>query len=204
MVVAGEPPGEFSLALDQRERRRKPIPERGDRQMRRSTERGRRERRFSPAQAVAWFQKKEVASMKGFLTKLGIASVLATFILASVSFWVQAAEKKRLTWTNKRGPIITYTIVYPGDDPKYTIGQSVRMDTTTSQDPDYNDAQSLVYSQSDDVAGSGSHRGYIKRVHKNGDETYTKYEGTHKRTKYLDINFSIFLLPIRCIKSPKV
>ena len=56
------------------------------------------------------------------------------------------------------------------------------MDTTTSPDPDYNDSQLLVYGQSDSVAGSGSHRGYNKRIFKNGDETYGKYEGTHKRT----------------------
>ena len=75
--------------------------------MRRSTGRGRKERRFSYVQAVALFQKKEVSSMKAFLTKLGIAGVVATFVLDSFSFWAQAAEKKRITGTNKRGPSIS-------------------------------------------------------------------------------------------------
>lgn len=38
-----------------------------------------------------------------------------------------------------------------------------------------------MYGQSDQTAGSGSHRGYAVYHHKNGDDSYTKYEGTHKR-----------------------
>ena len=38
----------------------------------------------------------------------------------------------------------------------------------------------MVYEQSDQVAGSGSHGGYLTILHKNKDESYVKFEGTNK------------------------
>jgi hypothetical protein len=40
----------------------------------------------------------------------------------------------------------------------------------------------MIYEQSDSVAGTGTHRGYFRRLHKNGDTTYGSYEGMHKTT----------------------
>src|SRR3990172_48078 len=50
-------------------------------------------------------------------------------------------------------------------------------------DPDWNDLDVLMNEQSDRIAGSGSHRGYLTITHKNGDETYLKFEGTNKMVK---------------------
>jgi hypothetical protein len=38
----------------------------------------------------------------------------------------------------------------------------------------------IFYEQDDQVAGTGTHRGYFRRLHKNGDSDYGTYEGTHK------------------------
>jgi hypothetical protein len=67
--------------------------------MRRSTERGRRERRFSPAQAVAWFQKKEVASMKGFLTKLDVHFISSLPVMPGTAYmaWVDS-KPVQMVW----------------------------------------------------------------------------------------------------------
>jgi hypothetical protein len=40
----------------------------------------------------------------------------------------------------------------------------------------------IVYQQSDEVAGTGTHRGYFRRLFKNGDTDFGSYEGTIKRT----------------------
>ena len=40
----------------------------------------------------------------------------------------------------------------------------------------------MIFGQSDSVAGTGTSRGYFRRLHKNGDTTYGSYEGTHKTT----------------------
>jgi hypothetical protein len=94
----------------------------------------------------------------------------------------QAAEKKKYMGTNKVGPPISRTVVSPGDDPKHELALTIRRDTTTSPDPDWNETEEIVYDQGDTVAGTGVHSGYLRRLHKNGDITYGSYEGTHKTT----------------------
>ena len=92
------------------------------------------------------------------------------------------AEKKKIIGTNKEGPPFSRTVVSPGDDPKHELVLSIRRDTTTSSDPDHNETEQIVYEQSDSVAGTGTHRGYFRRLFKNGDTDYGPYEGTHKTT----------------------
>jgi hypothetical protein len=76
---------------------------------------------------------------------------------------------------------ISRTVVSPGDDPKHElVVLMIRRDTTTSSDPDWNESEQIVYEQADEVAGTGTHRGYFRRLHKNGDTDYGTYEGMHK------------------------
>jgi hypothetical protein len=118
--------------------------------------------------------------------RIGVVGIIAAFVVVSLSFPVQAAEKKKISGTNKQGQAISRTVVYPGDDPKHELILTVRRDTTTSQDPDWNETELMNYWQSDQVAGTGTHRGYLIRFHKNGDTTYGAYEGTHKTTVKAD------------------
>jgi hypothetical protein len=112
----------------------------------------------------------------------GVVGVIAAFVVVSLSFSAQAAEKKKITGTNKHGPFISRTVVYPGDDPKHELVMFVRRDTTTSSDPDFNETELILYQQSDSVAGTGTHRGYFRRLFKNGDTDYGSFEGAHKTT----------------------
>jgi hypothetical protein len=115
----------------------------------------------------------------------GVVGVIVAFVVVSLSFSAQAAEKKKIMGTNKEGPYISRTVVPPGpgDDPKHElVALAIRRDTTTSSDPDHDGTEQIVYNQSDSVAGTGTHRGYFRRVFKNGDIDYGPYEGTHKTT----------------------
>jgi hypothetical protein len=101
----------------------------------------------------------------------------------------QAGEKKKITATNKEGPPISRTVVPPGpgDDPKHELDALViYRDTTTSSDPDHDGTEQIRYEQVDQVAGTGTHRGYFRRLFKNGDTDYGSYEGTHKTTVKAD------------------
>jgi len=114
-----------------------------------------------------------------------VAATLILPALASLSFSAQAAEKKKVMGTNKWGPPICRTVVPlgPGDDPKHElVVLAIYRGTTTSPDPDFNETEITTYEQADQVAGTGTHRGYFIRLHKNGDTDYGTYEGTVKTT----------------------
>jgi hypothetical protein len=90
--------------------------------------------------------------------------------------------KKKIKGTNKPGPFISRTVVSPGDDPKHELVLMIRRDTTTSSDPDWNETEQIVYEQDDEVAGTGTHKGYYRRFYKNGETDYGPYEGAVKTT----------------------
>jgi len=122
----------------------------------------------------------------------GVVGVIAAFVVVSLSFSAQAAEKKKVMGTNKYGPEISRTVVPlgPGDDPKHRLTALwIRRDTTTSPDPYWNETTQIVYGQSDEVAGTGTHRGYYVRLYKDGDTEYGTFEGTHKTTLKEDGSF---------------
>ena len=101
----------------------------------------------------------------------GVVGVIAAFVVVSLSFSAQAAEKKKIMGTDKLGPPISRTVVSPGDDPKHELALTVRRDTTTSSDPDHNETEVMIYDQSDQVEGTGTHRGYFRRLFKMETQT---------------------------------
>jgi hypothetical protein len=113
----------------------------------------------------------------------GVVGVIAALVVVSLNFSAQAGEKKKVMGTNKEGPNIVRTVISPGDDPKHeVVVLRIRRDTTTSSDPDLDGTEQIVYDQTDQVAGTGTHSGYYIRHYKNGDTDYGPYEGTHKTT----------------------
>ena len=83
--------------------------------------------------------------------------------------------------TNKLVTPISRTVVSPGDDPKHElVVLAIYRATTTSSDPDLNETEVIAYEQADEVAGTGTQRGYFRRLHKNGDTDYGTYQGMHK------------------------
>ena len=114
----------------------------------------------------------------------GVVGAIAAFVVVSLSFSPQAAEKKKIMGTDKTGPDISKTVVsFPGDDPKHElVVLAIYRATTTSPDPNINETEVITYEQGDQVAGTGTHRGYYVRHYKNGDIDYGTYEGTVKTT----------------------
>ena len=116
----------------------------------------------------------------------GVVGVIAAFVVVSLSFSVQAAEKKKIMGTDKFGqPPISQTVVPlgPGADPKHQlVVLGIYRATTTSSDPDFNETEIIIYQQADLVAGTGTQRAYFVRLHKNGDIDYGTNEGTQKTT----------------------
>jgi hypothetical protein len=107
------------------------------------------------------------------------------FAVVSLSFSAQAGEKKKVTGTHRSHRVISQTVVPlgPGDDPKHKlVVLEISRDTTTSSDPDFNEAEHTVYEQHDEVAGTGTHRGYFTNLLKNGDTEYGLFEGTFETT----------------------
>ena len=89
--------------------------------------------------------------------------------------------KKKIAGTNKHTAPISRTVVSLGDDPKHElVVLEIFQETTTSSDPDHNETEQIVYGQSDLVEGTGTTRGYFRRLFKNGDTDYGSYEGTQK------------------------
>jgi hypothetical protein len=63
----------------------------------------------------------------------------------------------------KQGPVISRTVapLGPGDDPKHElVVLNIHRDTQTSSDPDWNETENTVYEQIDQLAGTGTARGY--------------------------------------------
>jgi hypothetical protein len=124
------------------------------------------------------------------LIGLAISFALPTFAQQKEpSSSAQAAEKKKVMVTQKWGPPISRTVVPPGpgDDPKHElVVLAIYRATTTSPDPDFNEMEHIAYEQADEVAGTRTHRGYFRNLHKNGDTDYGTYEGTVKTTVKAD------------------
>jgi hypothetical protein len=116
--------------------------------------------------------------MNHFLSKVSALVLIVLFVMVSFSFSAQA-EKKKITYSKKSKQFVSVNTVSPGDVPNRELLQAVRIDVVTSPDPDFN-GEHVVYIQIDQVAGTGSHRGYTVFNHKNGDKSYASWEGTHK------------------------
>ena len=106
--------------------------------------------------------------------RLMTLSVLMLMALVSVSAW---AEKKSITYIVKMGPVFSRTVTNPGAQAGHELTQLVRQDTTSSSDQDWDGTVITNSSQSDLTAGSGTVAGYAVRAHKNGDQTFYKYQG---------------------------
>ena len=121
--------------------------------------------------------------MERLLKRIGLASLLAILSLTLVGFSAEASQKEKISATKKYGPIISRSIIYPGDLPKHEMVQLVRMDIVIrSSDPDYVGTEEWVFGQLDSIGGSGSHRETCVDHLKTGDLLWGTFEGTHETT----------------------
>jgi hypothetical protein len=118
--------------------------------------------------------------MNQMFSRIGAVGLIMAFAVLAFSLPAEA-ENKKVTLSAKR-PLgwISNTVFTPGDVPNHEIAQRVYSYEISSPDADFNGFKSTNYGQSDDVAGTGTHRGYSVWPLKNGDTVYIKYEGNHK------------------------
>jgi hypothetical protein len=121
--------------------------------------------------------------MKRSLLKIGFIGLMVVIAAASLSLSTQTTEKKKIKGTGKTTRIVSSNPVFLKDVPGHMIYKDIRVGTITSSDPDWNNIQILEWEQGDGIPASGSHKGYDIEIHTNGDESYIKYEGTHKMVK---------------------
>ena len=118
--------------------------------------------------------------MNQLFSRIGAVGLIMAFAVLAFSLPAEA-ENKKVTLSAKR-PLgwISNTVFTPGDVPNHEVAQRVYSYEISSPDADFNGFKTTNYGQSDDVAGTGTHRGYSAWPLKNGDTVYVKYEGTHR------------------------
>ena len=119
-------------------------------------------------------------------------SRLAAVIAIAISFafaasHAQADGKKKRSGTNTFVSQIQKNTSAVGDVPGHEISQQIGLELTTkSSDPMFMGMQLTDYGQYDEIAGTGTHRGYSMGVLKDGSSNPARYEGTHKTTVKAD------------------
>jgi hypothetical protein len=113
--------------------------------------------------------------MKKILTTLStIVIMLSSALVAS------EAAARDITFTVKFGATLSRSISPLGDRPGHELIQTVREGTTQSSDPEWSDVPVINYGQLDLVEGNGTVAGYTIRTHKNGDQSFYRYQGKLK------------------------
>ena len=120
--------------------------------------------------------------MKDFTAKRWSVFSLFILLITTFIFPVNAAVKKKFAVKTTTKANRSNDIVFLEDKPRHELTQTVSERNMTSTNPDFNEMEVINYSQSDSIAGTGTHRGYSFYYHKKGDKAFTKWEGTHKTT----------------------
>lgn len=113
-------------------------------------------------------------------TMIWAIRALVAVLVFSSGFSLQAAEAKRISGKDTYERTIARMEVLPSDVPHHHMVQQVTVFTTESDDPDFNNISVTTYEQVDGVKKGGTHKGYRIQRHENGDETYIRFEGSHK------------------------
>jgi hypothetical protein len=111
-------------------------------------------------------------------------------VMVGVSLVVEQAQadsKRKRSGTNTFLSTLQKNTSAVGDVPGHEISQQIILQRVTkSTDPVLLDMQLTDLGQVDEVAGTGTHRGYSMGVLKDGSSSPSRYEGTHKTTVKAD------------------
>lgn len=116
-----------------------------------------------------------------------VALVAVMVSISLVAGQAQADGKRKCSGTNTFLSTLQKNSSAVGDIPGHEISQQIILQRTTkSSEPIFEDAQLTDFGQSDEIAGTGTHRGYSVGVLKDGSSAPARYEGTHKTTVKAD------------------
>jgi hypothetical protein len=108
-----------------------------------------------------------------------VAIIAAGLILGLFGFSAQA-EKREQTYVKTGSRTVSKSAMTLSESPNHEISQEVQLHTSKYANPDFQLAEEWIYIQTDQIDGSGSHKGYYTLVHKDGEQTYGTFEGAHK------------------------
>src|SRR3989442_8767271 len=115
-----------------------------------------------------------------------VAAIAFGLVMCLMLIGQATAQSKKISGTGNFGPILSQTILRPGDAPNHEVMLVNRVQTWTSSDPAWNNLNVTQFVFSDYVAGTGYHRGHNGNVHPGGDRTFLTYEGRTTRTTNSD------------------
>ena len=91
-----------------------------------------------------------------------------------------AAQKLEQTYAKKNFQTITKSSIMINDGSNHEVRQEVQLSEIAFSDPRFGTAQEIVYITSDEVDGSGPHRGHFIDTHSDGAQCYGDFEGATK------------------------
>ena len=122
--------------------------------------------------------------MNAWFTTYARHVLVAVLLLsaAAVAEQVSAAEKKKLHGTGIFVSMAGRQVGYEADNPKREMAQWTAIWTFTSNDPDFDGIIETAPTQVICVPSGCRHEGLLTFRHKNGDESWGYFHGTHEIT----------------------
>ena len=103
----------------------------------------------------------------------------------------QAAEKHAMTYTKTHVQTASKSTFEVGDVPNHNIVLEVSRHVSKFSDPRFSPTEEWVHSLTDEVDGSGTHRGQFIQHHEGGDRTYGTFEGRHSTVTKPDGSWAV-------------
>src|SRR5690242_17348520 len=89
-----------------------------------------------------------------------------------------AGQKVHCSGTNKSKEVLSWQPINLGGREGHQMVQFVRVDTVSSQNPEFDGGEVTVYAHIDQIAGTGTVTGYSVESLRSGDKLWTKFEST--------------------------
>ena len=108
---------------------------------------------------------------------LAVITALALGCSAQIG---QAAEKKEVTYVKTSSKSVSKSSFMIDDVPNHEVVQEVLLQYSKFSSPGFKPVEEWIHIQTDQIDGTGSHRGYYIEVHESGEQTYGTFDGRHK------------------------
>jgi hypothetical protein len=92
----------------------------------------------------------------------------------------QAGQKKEMTYVKTYSKSTSKSSFAIDDVPNHEVVQEVVLQKSKFSSKDFDPVEEWIHIQTDQIDGSGSHKGYYIEIHPGGEQTYGTFEGTHK------------------------
>jgi hypothetical protein len=112
-------------------------------------------------------------------TSAVVGAILAAVMALSV-LPVHAGQKKEMSYVKTYSKSTSKSSFAIDDVPNHEVVQEVVLQKSKFSSPDFDPIEEWIHIQTDQIDGSGSHKGYYIEIHPGGEQTYGTFDGTHK------------------------